>query len=169
MSGGGETGAPVGDEDRAGLFVEEPSGHWIWADGYLRDGHGDIIAMMSAGVIHTEDDNILIERSAPGLRFRCRATLSGGEVYTVVQQGLTVRRLTAYCAGTHYTLRRRSLFGVDRDIIGPGGVIASTHPDLRGALEVHDGPRHTDLTMLEGIVLSWACVLVDAVEHNLRV
>ncbi|MBI9000974.1 hypothetical protein M0E87_03625 [Corynebacterium sp. CCM 9185] len=159
----------AGDEDKAGLFAAESPDHWVWADGYLRDGHGDVIAMMSAGVIHTVDDRILVERSAPGLRFRCRATLSGGEVYTVLQQGLTVRRLTGYCAGTRYTLRRRSLFRTDRDIIGPTGIVASTHPDLRGALKVFDGPRHADLPMIQGIVLSWACVLVDAVEHNLRV
>ncbi|MEZ2188680.1 hypothetical protein [Corynebacterium sp. CCM 9204] len=157
------------DEDRAGLFAEESPNHWVWADGYLRDGHGNIIAMMSAGVIHTSGERILIERSAPGLRFRCRATLSGGEVYTVVQTGFTVRRLAAYCSGTRYTLRRRSFFGTDRDIIGPYGVVARTHPDHRGSLSVFDGPRHTDLPMFPGIVLSWACVLVDAVEHNVKV
>ena len=160
---------PAGDEDKAGLFADESPDRWVWADGYLRDGHGDVIAMMSAGVIHTADDRILVERSAPGLRFRCRATLSGGDVYTVAQQGLTVRRLTGYCAGTRYTLRRRSLFGTHRDIIGPTGIVASTHPDLRGGLEIFDGPRHTDLPTVHGVVLSWACVLVDAAERNIRV
>ena len=57
-------------------------------------GSGTQLAHVLSDVIYIGDEeSLLIERLTRTVRFRCRGTTSGGEVFTLTQPGLTVSTL----------------------------------------------------------------------------
>ena len=72
-------------------------------------GSGAQLAHVLSDVIYIGDEeSLLIERLTRTVRFRCRGTTSGGEVFTFTQPGFTVSTLVGDCAGREYELRRVS-------------------------------------------------------------
>lgn len=69
---------------------------------------GDVGAQLAhvlSDVIYIGDqESLLIERLTRTVRFRCRGTTSGGEVFTFTQPGFTVSTLMGDCAGRSYEL-----------------------------------------------------------------
>ena len=64
--------------------------------------------MLSDVIYIGDQESLLIERLTRTVRFRCRGTTSGGEVFTFAQPGFTVSTLVGDCAGRSYELRRVS-------------------------------------------------------------
>lgn len=143
------------------MELHEPS--WVWRDNNLIDALGTQMASVRADIIHVGDQNILIEALATNMHFKCRATTSDGDIFTVSQRGFTVTHLDATCGDRHYTLERTSTWRKVRGIASPtGDVYAYVQPRANGRVEVHDGPCVDDMPLLDAVFLTWVCVLVDA-------
>ena len=63
------------------MEFHEPS--WVWRDNNLIDSLGTQMASVRADIIHVADQNILIEALATNFHFKCRATTSAGDIFTV--------------------------------------------------------------------------------------
>lgn len=141
---------------------------WLWHANELHDNHGGLLAVVRSDVIYTDDERILVEYSPGPLRFSCRATTADGEVITVRQPGLTISRLDAHCGDRTYELARRTIWRKEREIrlpdpnTGSSRVAVVVRPKSSGDVEVVDGEGSDLMPLRDAIVLSWACVLVDA-------
>ena len=150
------------------MEFHEPS--WVWRDNNLIDSLGTQMASMRADIIHVADQNILIEALATNFHFKCRATTSDGDIFTVSQRGFTVANLDATCGDRRYTLARTSTWRKVRGITTlDGGVYAYVRPRANGQVEVHDGPLVEDIPLLDAVFLTWVCVLVDAPVRRPRI
>ena len=133
-------------------------------------GSGAQLAHVLSDVIYIGDEeSLLIERLTRTVRFRCRGTTSGGEVFTLTQPGLTVSTLVGDCAGRSYELRRVSPWRKGRVIMRGDvevGVVEA------GANELHVSlaplPEGEGLPLIDVVFLTWCCVLVDMPQREMR-
>ena len=134
---------------------------------------GDVGAQLAhvlSDVIYIGDqESLLIERLTRTVRFRCRGTTSGGEVFTFAQPGFTVSTLVGDCAGRAYELRRVSPWRKGRVIMRGDvevGVVEA------GANELHVSlaqlPEGDELPLIDVVFLTWCCVLVDMPQREMR-
>ena len=95
-------------------------------------GSGAQIAHVLSDVIYIGDEeSLLIERLTRTVRFRCRGTTSGGEVFTFTQPGFTVSTLVGDCAGRSYELRRVSPWRKGRVIMRGDVEVGVVEPGAR--------------------------------------
>ena len=133
-------------------------------------GSGAQLAHVLSDVIYIGDEeSLLIERLTRTVRFRCRGTTSGGEVFTFTQPGFTVSTLVGDCAGRSYELRRVSPWRKGRVIMRGDvevGVVEA------GANELHVSlaplPEGEGLPLIDVVFLTWCCVLVDMPQREMR-
>ena len=133
-------------------------------------GSGAQLAHVLSDVIYIGDEeSLLLERLTRTVRFRCRGTTSGGEVFTFTQPGFTVSTLVGDCAGRAYELRRVSPWRKGRVIMRGDvevGVVEA------GANELHVSlaqlPEGDELPLIDVVFLTWCCVLVDMPQREMR-
>lgn len=150
-------------QERAGIFSEPTGEMWVWEGNELVDSRGEVIAEVRTDLIYHGAERLLVECSPGPFRFRARATSANGAVYTLAQEGRTVHRLKAECAGRRYTLERVSLWRKERRILTAGGrEVARVRPLVSGRVEILSGPGGHSLPTVDAIFLTWVCVLVDS-------
>ena len=133
-------------------------------------GSGAQLAHVLSDVIYIGDEeSLLIERLTRTVRFRCRGTTSGGEVFTFTQPGFTVSTLVGDCAGRSYELRRVSPWRKGRVIMRGDVEVAVVEA---GANELHVSlaplPEGEGLPLIDVVFLTWCCVLVDMPQMEMR-
>ena len=131
---------------------------------------GEQLAHVLSDVIYIGDEeSLLIERLTRTVRFRCRGTTSGGEVFTFTQPGFTVSTLVGDCAGRSYELRRVSPWRKGRVIMRDDMEVAVVEV---GANELHVSlvqlPEGEGLPLIDVVFLTWCCVLVDMPQREMR-
>ena len=131
---------------------------------------GEQLAHVLSDVIYIGDEeSLLIERLTRTVRFRCRGTTSGGEVFTFTQPGFTVSTLVGDCAGRSYELRRVSPWRKGRVIMRDDMEVAVVEV---GANELHVSlvqlPEGEGLPLIDVVFLTWCCVLVDMPQMEMR-
>ena len=133
-------------------------------------GSGAQLAHVLSDVIYIGDEeSLLIERLTRTVRFRCRGTTSGGEVFTFAQPGFTVSTLVGDCAGRAYELRRVSPWRKGRVIMRgdvEGGVVESGAREL--GVSLVQLPEGEGLPLIDVVFLTWCCVLVDMPQREMR-
>jgi len=133
-------------------------------------GSGVQIAHVLSDVIYIGDEeSLLIERLTRTVRFRCRGTTSGGEVFTFAQPGFTVSTLVGDCAGRAYELRRVSPWRKGRVIMRGDvevGVVEAGANELYVSLA--QLPEGEGLPLIDVVFLTWCCVLVDMPQREMR-
>lgn len=145
--------------------MSRPQPTWVWEDNVLRDQQKQVVALVRADVIFVGEHRLLVESTPGPLHFRFRATAENGEMITMRQTGFTVHSLEANCGDRHYTLQRNSPLRKERTIERGGQVVAKVSP-YRTTLGVYD---ITDFPLLDAVVLTWGCVLVDVPARNMRI
>ena len=133
-------------------------------------GSGAQLAHVLSDVIYIGDEeSLLIERLTRTVRFRCRGTTSGGEVFTFTQPGFTVSTLVGDCAGRSYELRRVSPWRKGRVIMRDDMEVAVVEAE---ANELHVSfvqlPEGEGLPLIDVVFLTWCCVLVDMPQREMR-
>ena len=133
-------------------------------------GSGAQLAHVLSDVIYIGDEeSLLIERLTRTVRFRCRGTTSGGEVFTFTQPGFTVSTLVGDCAGRSYELRRVSPWRKGRVImrgdVEVGVVEAGARELCVSLVQLPEGER---LPLIDVVFLTWCCVLVDMPQREIR-
>ena len=133
-------------------------------------GSGAQLAHVLSDVIYIGDEeSLLIERLTRTVRFRCRGTTSGGEVFTFTQPGFTVSTLVGDCAGRSYELRRVSPWRKGRVImrgdVEVGVVEAGARELCVSLVQLPEGER---LPLIDVVFLTWCCVLVDMPQREMR-
>ena len=133
-------------------------------------GSGVQIAHVLSDVIYIGDEeSLLIERLTRTVRFRCRGTTSGGEVFTFTQPGFTVSTLVGDCAGRSYELRRVSPWRKGRVIMRGDVEVAGVEA---GANELYVSlaqlPEGEGVPLIDVVFLTWCCVLVDMPQREMR-
>ena len=133
-------------------------------------GSGAQLAHVLSDVIYIGDEeSLLIERLTRTVRFRCRGTTSGGEVFTFTQPGFTVSTLVGDCAGRSYELRRVSPWRKGRVIMRGDvevGVVEAGARELCVSLVLL--PEEEGLPLIDVVFLTWCCVLVDMPQMEMR-
>ena len=133
-------------------------------------GSGAQLAHVLSDVIYIGDEeSLLIERLTRTVRFRCRGTTSGGEVFTFAQPGFTVSTLVGDCAGRAYELRRVSPWRKGRVIMRGDvevGVVEAGANELYVSLA--QLPEGEGLPLIDVVFLTWCCVLVDMPQREMR-
>lgn len=158
------------DHPKAGIFGDHAEETWVWLGNELFDESGTIIADVRSDVLYVADERLLIESTPAAMRFRCRATLSGGEVYTISQSSLTVADLNAVCGARRYVLRRVSPWRKERAITNNGVEVARVRPMTSGKVEFIVGTAGDEhLPFVDAVFLSWGCVLVDSAVRRPRI
>lgn len=147
--------------ETGGSHAPDLAGGWVWDHDDLRDSRGEVIATVRTNVLQYGDERLLIEVERSAWKVRVRATTGDGAVYTLGQQGFTVRRLTAVCDGRPYELVRDHALGKQRTISRNGTPIAVVRPTASGRVEMADLPAMEGVPWLDAVFLSWGCVLVD--------
>ena len=186
---GGDSG--VGDSGLGGVVVDGVGAVDVGAGCAAGAGGGRAqLAHVLSDVIYIGDqESLLIERLTRTVRFRCRGTTSGGEVFTLTQPGLTVSTLVGDCAGRSYELRRVSPWrkgrvimrgDVDVGVVEPGArelcVSLVQLPEGEGLADeagcgVRDGVPEGlrgGLRLIDVVFLTWCCVLVDMPQREMR-
>ena len=133
-------------------------------------GNGAQLAHVLSDVIYIGDEeSLLIERLTRTVRFRCRGTTSGGEVFTFTQPGFTVSTLVGDCAGRRYELRRVSPWRKGRVIMRGDVEVAVVEAGARelcvSLMQLPEGER---LPLIDVVFLTWCCVLVDMPQREMR-
>ena len=138
-------------------------------------GSGAQLAHVLSDVIYIGDEeSLLIERLTRTVRFRCRGTTSGGEVFTFAQPGFTVSTLVGDCAGRAYELRRVSPWRKGRVIMRGDMEVAVVEVGVvePGARELCVSlvqlPEGESLPLIDVVFLTWCCVLVDMPQREMR-
>ena len=133
-------------------------------------GSGEQLAHVLSDVIYIGDqESLLIERLTRTVRFRCRGTTSGGEVFTFTQPGFTVSTLVGDCAGRSYELRRVSPWRKGRVIMRGDvevGVVEAGAREL--CVSLVQLPEEEGLPLIDVVFLTWCCVLVDMPQMEMR-
>ena len=133
-------------------------------------GSGAQLAHVLSDVIYIGDEeSLLIERLTRTVRFRCRGTTSGGEVFTFTQPGFTVSTLVGDCAGRSYELRRVSPWRKGRVIMRGDvevGVVEAGAREL--CVSLVQLPEGESLPLIDVVFLTWCCVLVDIPQREMR-
>ena len=133
-------------------------------------GSGAQLAHVLSDVIYIGDEeSLLIERLTRTVRFRCRGTTSGGEVFTLTQPGLTVSTLVGDCAGRSYELRRVSPWRKGRVIMRGDVEVGVVEPGARDpCVSLVQLPEGEGLPLIDVVFLTWCCVLVDMPQMEMR-
>ena len=133
-------------------------------------GSGTQLAHVLSDVIYIGDEeSLLIERLTRTVRFRCRGTTSGGEVFTLTQPGLTVSTLVGDCAGRSYELRRVSPWRKGRVIMRGDVEVGVVEPGARElCVSLVQLPEGEGLPLIDVVFLTWCCVLVDMPQMEMR-
>ena len=133
------------------------------------DGGAQLAHVLSDVIYIGDEESLLIERLTRTVRFRCRGTTSGGEVFTFTQPGFTVSTLVGDCAGRSYELRRVSPWRKGRVIMRGDVEVAVVEA---GANELHVSlvklPEGEGLPLIDVVFLTWCCVLVDMPQREIR-
>ena len=136
---------------------------WVWRDGALADGAGEVIARVSpTGLLLPETGTTIAFEHIPGAR---SFTVRGPE-FSAEQTSFTVKKLRALCQGREYLLERTNPFRRERRILALSGTtaeVARTTPRGRG-LEVAVG----ELPLPDAVFTSYCCLLLDGPTRPLR-
>ena len=133
------------------------------------DGGAQLAHVLSDVIYIGDQESLLIERLTRTVRFRCRGTTSGGEVFTFTQPGFTVSTLVGDCAGRAYELRRVSPWRKGRVIMRGDvevGVVEAGANELYVSLVKL--PEGEGLPLIDVVFLTWCCVLVDMPQREMR-
>ena len=138
-------------------------------DAGARGSDAHIAHVLSDVIYIGDEESLLIERLTRTVRFRCRGTTSGGEVFTFNQPGFTISTLVGDCAGRTYELRRVSPWRKGRVIMRDDVEVAVVEA---GANELHVSlvqlPEGEGLPLIDVVFLTWCCVLVDMPQREMR-
>ena len=133
------------------------------------DAGAQLAHVLSDVIYIGDEESLLIERLTRTVRFRCRGTTSGGEVFTFTQTGFTVSTLVGDCAGRSYELRRISPWRKGRVIMRSDEEVAVVEA---GTNELHVSlaplPEGEGLPLIDVVFLTWCCVLVDMPQREMR-
>ena len=133
------------------------------------DGGAQLAHVLSDVIYIGDQESLLIERLTRTVRFRCRGTTSGGEVFTFTQPGFTVSTLVGDCAGRSYELRRVSPWRKGRVIMRGDvevGVVEAGAREL--CVSLVQLPEGEGLPLIDVVFLTWCCVLVDMPQREMR-
>lgn len=133
------------------------------------DGGAQLAHVLSDVIYIGDEESLLIERLTRTVRFRCRGTTSGGEVFTFTQPGFTVSTLVGDCAGRTYELRRVSPWRKGRVIMRGDvevGVVEAGAREL--CVSLVQLPEGEGLPLIDVVFLTWCCVLVDMPQREMR-
>ena len=165
---GGDSG--VGDSGLGGVRADGVGAGDAGVGEAGAGGNGAQLAHVLSDVIYIGDEeSLLIERLTRTVRFRCRGTTSGGEVFTFTQPGFTVSTLVGDCAGRTYELRRVSPWRKGRVIVRGDVEVGVVEPGARelcvSLVQLPEGER---LPLIDVVFLTWCCVLVDMPQREMR-
>ena len=133
------------------------------------DGGTQLAHVLSDVIYIGDEESLLIERLTRTVRFRCRGTTSGGEVFTFTQPGFTVSTLMGDCAGRSYELRRVSPWRKGRVIMrGDVEVGVVEHGTQELCVSLTQLPEGEGLPLIDVVFLTWCCVLVDMPQREMR-
>lgn len=133
------------------------------------DGGTQLAHVLSDVIYIGDEESLLIERLTRTVRFRCRGTTSGGEVFTLTQPGLTVSTLVGDCAGRSYELRRVSPWRKGRVIMRGDVEVGVVEPGARElCVSLVQLPEGEGLPLIDVVFLTWCCVLVDMPQMEMR-
>ena len=133
------------------------------------DGGAQLAHVLSDVIYIGDEESLLIERLTRTVRFRCRGTTSGGEVFTLTQPGLTVSTLVGDCAGREYELRRVSPWRRGRVIMRGDVEVGVVEPGARElCVSLAQLPEGEGLPLIDVVFLTWCCVLVDMPQREMR-
>ena len=166
---GGDSG--VGDSGLGGVRADGVGAGDAGVGEAGAGGNGAQLAHVLSDVIYIGDEeSLLIERLTRTVRFRCRGTTSGGEVFTFTQPGFTVSTLVGDCAGRTYELRRVSPWRKGRVIVRGDVEVGVVEPGARelcvSLVQLPEGER---LPLIDVVFLTWCCVLVDMPQREMRI
>lgn len=137
---------------------------WVWRDGALADGAGEVIARVTpAGLLLPGTGATIAFEHIPGARsFTVR-----GPDFSAEQTSFTVKKLRAVCQGREYLLERTNPFRRQRRILAltdaTSAEVARTAPRGRD-LEVAVG----ELPLTDAVFTSYCCLLLDGPTRPLR-
>ena len=141
---------------------------WVWRDGALADGAGEVIARVRpTGLLLPGTGATIAFEHIPGARsFTVR-----GPDFSAEQTSFTVKKLRAVCQGREYLLERTNPFRRQRRILafadaaasGTAVEVARTTPRGRD-LEVAVG----ELPLADAAFTSYCCLLLDGSTRPLR-
>lgn len=136
---------------------------WVWRDGALADGAGEVIARVRpTGLLLPGTGATIVFEHIPGARsFTVR-----GPDFSAEQTSFTVKKLRAVCQGREYLLERTNPFRRERRILalsGPAAEVARTAPRGRD-LEVAVG----ELPLADAAFTSYCCLLLDGSTRPFR-
>ena len=160
---GGDSG--VRDSGLGGVVVDGVGA----GDAGAGDGGAQLAHVLSDVIYIGDQESLLIERLTRTVRFRCRGTTSGGEVFTFTQPGFTVSTLVGDCAGRSYELRRVSPWRKGRVIMRGDvevGVVEAGAREL--CVSLVQLPEGEGLPLIDVVFLTWCCVLVDMPQREMR-
>ncbi|WP_151640840.1 hypothetical protein [Corynebacterium sp. 11A] len=136
---------------------------WVWDENELLDRDDLLIAHVRSDVIYVDGQRLLVEYTPGTTSFSFRATAADGEMMCVRQSGFTITSLEAECGDRRYKLDRCSVWRKERAITTSDGAIAAfTRPWVSGRVEIENGPAHAEIPLIDAVVLTWACVVVDS-------
>lgn len=158
------------ERPKAGIFGVQTQENWVWLGNELFDESNEIIADVRSDVLYVAKERLLIESTPGPMKFRCRATTSGGSVFTIAQESFSVAELVARCGSRTYLLRRVSPWRKERIITNGREEVARMRPMTSGRVEFQVGTAGEDkLPFVDAVFLSWGCVLVDSAVRRPRV
>ncbi|WP_315158596.1 hypothetical protein [Corynebacterium durum] len=132
-------------------------------------GWAQLAHVLSDVIYIGDEESLLIERLTRTVRFRCRGTTSGGEVFTLTQPGLTVSTLMGDCAGRAYELRRVSPWRKGRVIMRGDVEVGVVEPGTQElCVSLVQLPEGEGLPLIDVVFLTWCCVLVDMPQREMR-
>lgn len=135
---------------------------WVWHDGALADGAGEVIARVTpAGLLLPGTGATIAFEHIPGARsFTVR-----GPDFSAEQTSFTVKKLRAVCQGREYLLERTNPFRRERRILALADAIEVARTAPRGRdLEVAVG----ELPLADAAFTSYCCLLLDGSTRPFR-
>lgn len=135
---------------------------WVWRDGALMDGAGEVIARVRpTGLLLPGTGATIAFEHIPGARsFTVR-----GPDFSAEQTSFTVKKLRAVCQGREYVLERTNPFRRERRILALADAIEVARTAPRGRdLEVAVG----ELPLADAAFTSYCCLLLDGSTRPLR-
>ncbi|GAA1471003.1 hypothetical protein GCM10009604_03700 [Corynebacterium aurimucosum] len=137
---------------------------WVWRDGALADGAGEVIARVNpTGLQLSATGTTIAFEHIPGAR---SFTVRGPE-FSAEQTSFTVNKLRALCQGREYLLERTNPFRRQRRILAlsdaTSAEVARTTPRGRD-LEVAVG----ELPLTDAVFTSYCCLLLDGPTRPFR-
>ena len=135
---------------------------WVWRDGALADGAGEVIARVRpTGLLLPGTGATIVFELIPGARsFTVR-----GPDFSAEQTSFTVKKLRAVCQGREYLLERTNPFRRERRILALSDAIEVARTAPRGRdLEVAVG----ELPLTDAAFTSYCCLLLDGSTRPLR-